>query len=713
MSGNRIERDHERTSGFRLSISGLRLPAPAAGLPGILIALVFLCSGSVVLSQTSPVEIITDAGEQVEGKDALGFHFLLELEPNQREREHFDNRLVSILEAYRERSFIEMQEMLNSLFMRDPDARRYELPRLLEAEVYYFNGGDNSELRILFAKPIYSELISLFPRSRRNAQKLFRLGSILFQQEYFPEAEGRFSFLLESYPESGLVRKAHLFLGETGLAIDDPELASEEFTIVYEDAMASPSERFAATAGLAICRIELGLWEEAAAFFSTIVGSAEDRAKLDEKTLYAYGELQRALGRGKVAQEAFEELLATYPDTKRKAVIWFRMSDQWAVEGQRERAMAGYRRIVEKFPKSEWGYYAALRIGEMLTAASPGEWSEEAGSNFRHVIDNLFYPKLGHNAQLALARMMLSVERYEDALEVLDDLLSGSINNDHKRRGLDMSGRAFEGLVSKKFEEEDYPSICRIFVRFPRSIININERMKPETFDRLTEAFYQTLLFDSLYAIGVSREALRLFPNRAELARARAEAARGNTREAGVIFRVLAQRDRGFVGRKAALLNVRMESREGNHEAVIALAEAALAMRHDPVDMGELLVLRSRSRLALGDTVSSIEGFRQAVNRVLPADRSRKRWVLADALFGLGEALYQSGKRSQAAPVLEAALGAFPKDARSGLARLYLERIGNEELSEQEDSLWIEISELLRNSDEWMREKLPRINAEQ
>ena len=637
-----------------------------------------------------------------EGVAMLGSQFLLDIEPNEPELERFGDTLDIILDAYREREFMEMQQLLNTLFMHDPDARNWELPRLLEAECFYFNGRNDIEFRVFYAKPIYRELMSLFPSSKRNPEKLFRISSIMYQQTFYPETIGQIGYLIEDYPESSIVPKAKLALGKTYLVIENADLAFDEFDSVYKNPDSTKDERFAAACGMAVSRMDSGFYNDAARLFSLVITQPGDMDKLDQKTLFSYGDLQRVLGNAGMAKEAYIRLIEGFPDTKLKPEIWYRLGEITFDEGDEEKAMALFARTVSDFPETQWAYEARIRIGLMLVAKESGGWNQQAADFFQEVIKNLIFPELSQEAQLALAKMMVDAERFDEALTVLDDNLARPVSDERLLRGLDLFSVTFEKFVQRQFDESNYISICQAYKLYAPFVIN--DRMKTSVFDRITESFHQSLLFDSLYTIGISRETIRLFPNRAELARARAEAARGHYREAGIVFRELTRRDKGFVGLKAALLNVRMEARQDNPVAVIELADKALKLSHGKTDRAELIVLRSQARFALGDALTSIEGFRKAIDLLLPADKLRERIILADALYGLASSLYRSGRIDSAASIIEAATGAFPEDARAGLAKVYLTTISEKPDSNFETTpYWNEVAGLMLKSNAWMR----------
>ena len=108
--------------------------------------------------------------------------------------------------------------------------------------------------------------------------------------------------------------------------------------------------------------------------------------------------------------------------------------------------------------------------------------------------------------------------------------------------------------------------------------------------------------------------------------------------------------------------------------------------------------------------ITSVEGFRQAVDLLLPADTARERHLLADALFGLGTALFRSERTKSAKPVLEAALGAFPRDSRGGQARLFLGEMGASAVFPAEDSYWEGVCALMRKVQDWKRKNGDRLS---
>ncbi|MBZ0271679.1 tetratricopeptide repeat protein, partial [bacterium] len=655
---------------------------------------------------------------------AIGLDLVFPLDANAGEADCCGMELGAALALYEDGETLRLHDALIDLFIRRPNARDLELPRLLEAEAFYLNararraasGEDdaferlrresgapnNDDLVVRFAKPIYSDLLSLYPASTRRPQQLFRMASILYAQEYEPEALAHYELLIDADPKGPLARKAHIARGRIFLRLSDTANAADEFARVYEDAAAADAERFAAALGIAVAQSRIGMHESAARLFDEALGVAGDRSRFGEDSLYAYGEAIRALGRRAAAREIFAELIARFPETDYRLVSWFRIAQMHQDDGDAGDALAIFHALVRRAPDSEWGLASSVAIARAAVAAAPGTVPEEAARQYGRAMTSELFPEIAHDAQFEYARMLADAGRTADALDAVHRHLTQALDAKRLRRGLDLMATVFEAFAGDAYARGEFDRLANAFAEIVPFVFN--HRMSADTFDRVAWALEEGLYLSSLRVLAVSKTAVRLFSERAELARARALDATGDHDGALVIFETLAKTEKGHVGRQAAIELVRAAARDANDLRVVAMSEKALALPHPPADRAELLILRSRAGQNVGDSVASAEGFRQAVDLLLPADTSRERRLAADALFGLGTTLYESGRGGAARPVLEAAVGAFPDDPRAGLASLYLESEGAKVPAPVGDPYWSDLTKRMTQHRDFMRE---------
>ncbi|MCC6158261.1 MAG: tetratricopeptide repeat protein [Deltaproteobacteria bacterium] len=627
------------------------------------------------------------------------------------ERTKFGDALDAALDAHRKGDWIRLQDAVTGVFVAHPDWRDEELPRLLEAEGFYFNGaGANLDLRVRFAKRIYRDLIALYPRSDRNDLKYFRIGAIHVAQGYDPETIGVFAFLIENYPESDFIRPAKLLLGHAYLHMGQPKSAAWLFLNVKDDADGTADEHFDALTGLGVAMMDLNSATDAQKYFDQVIRTPNDRMRLDESVLFAYAKLLGHSERSSEALAVFEEFLVRFPNSEHVPFAMYRAAEILFAQKRADDAFAFLRRLTEQFPEDEWGYAADLRLGDVLTAGEPAPWSDEAEQRYRRVIGSAVFPRPAENALFGLARMYTSGGRYVEAMALLDDLASRPIDERRQSEVRDVFAVAFERFAERTERSREYTALCRSFYQYVELVFD--RRMKPVTFERILRAYRENSLYDSLWTIGSSVAAVKLFPAHAKLARAQAQMDRGRSDEAELLLADLMATDAGSIGREAALERTRLHFRERRFVAAVESAEKGLEMAQASVDRAELLIARSLSRLETGETVASAEGFRQSIDLLLPASTDRERALLADALFGLGRAFFQAGQKDRAKPVLGAALSAFPEDGRAGLAVYYLTQTGSGPIPPAKlDSYWKGLLELLKRVDDWRNANAERLRT--
>lgn len=644
--------------------------------------------------------------------EKLATERLLDLSTFPVERERYGTSLDEIIDLYRRHAFIDMQVAVTRLFVADPAAREDELPRMLEAEALYFNGGPrNLELRVRFSKRTYQDLLTRFPNSPRNDLKLFRLGSILFLQNYEPEAVGLLSYLVDEYPDSELARPARLLEAEILVKSADIARAVRDYRFVADDPEAEDEEVFVALTGLAVAHALQSDEKRAIKIFQELAPLPEDRARLDEKAMHHYGTLLEFYREFDKALTVYAEFLERFPLSAERGQVMFRSAGILQAQGRMDNALGAWRRVFEEMPDEEWGYASALMIADTLSTG-PETWNDEAWSLYERVMGASLYPQWSHRAQQGASNMLIRDGRYRDALKLLDDLWARPLTPAQKGACLDAFATAFDRHIEQEYRARRYDRICESFFEYVD--LAFSRRLKPETFDRVVEAYYENHLYDSLYTIAVSVTALRLFPVRAQFARGLAEEGRGHPDEALAVFTELQRVDPlGHIGRRASIERVRLEAGRGRFWSTIEAADEALSLAHTATDRAELLIIRSQARLETGDTITSVEGFRQSVDLLLPASTARERGLLADALYGLGRALVSTDQPVRAKPVLEAAVGAFPADARAGLAIHYLKRLRVDPVPTATlDGYWKALLEQMGRVDDWRQQNKIWVDGE-
>ncbi len=656
-------------------------------------------------SEPSQAEYASDAAKV----ESPLFRVPYRLDISDEERTKFGDALDAALDAHRKGEWIRLQEIVTGVFVVHPEWRDDELPRLLEAEGFFFNGaGANLDLRVRFAKRIYLDLIALFPRSDRNDLKYFRIGAINVAQGYDPETVGVFAFLIENYPESDLIRPAKLMLGHAYLHMDQPKAAAWLFLNVKDDEAVTGDESFDALTGLGVAMMKLGASADAQKYFDQVIRTPNDRARLDEALLFDYARLLGEAGRSAEALTVFEEFLVRFPGSDRTPSAMYRAAEILFAQNRADDAFSFWRRLAERFPEDEWGYAADLRIADLLTAGEPAPWSDEAETRYRRTIASTVFPRHAENAMYGLARMYTAGGRYVEAMALLDELAARPIDDTRQAQVRDVFSVAFERFAERTEVAREYTALCRSFYQYVD--LAFDRRMKPATFEKILRAYRENSLYDSLWTIGSSVAAVKLFPAHAKLARAQAQMDRGRSDEAEALLADLMATDSGPIGRQAALERTRLHFRESRFVAAVESAEKGLEMPQAAVDRAELLITRSLSRLETGETVASAEGFRQSIDLLLPASTERERTLLADALYGLGRAFYQAGQKDRAKPVLEAALSAFPDDGRAGLAVYFLTQSGAAQTPPAKlDSWWKGLLELLKRVDDWRNANSERL----
>ncbi|MCZ7584239.1 MAG: hypothetical protein M5R36_13380 [Deltaproteobacteria bacterium] len=386
-----------------------------------------------------------------------------DLEPTPAEAACCGEALETIIEDYEAGRFVRVQEGVQALLIANPESAEMDLPRLLEAEALYFNGLDDPELLVRFAKPTYRDLAGLFPESSRGDVVHFRLGMIFMIQGYEPEALGQFELLAETHSDSVFRRLALLNAGALALALERPSKATTAYLDVEKDPDATAEERFRAAVGRALIEQQLGRLETAKAIFQTVVPDRAALDALDDNALFAFGELHLALGDVPWARDAFELLMERSPDLEFKEPVKFHLAQFLWDEGRHDEAREAWDKLIESGRDEEWSLRASLRVAQILRDETPGKFNPEAEENYRRVMDNMLYPELSMVALFDYADMLNQAREFDRALKACSNLLARPLEEEQRRKGFELAGAAFEGYVRVRFDEERYDLVADAF----------------------------------------------------------------------------------------------------------------------------------------------------------------------------------------------------------------------------------------------------------
>jgi len=152
---------------------------------------------------------------------------------------------------------------------------------------------------------------------------LFSLGKMAYERGSYPEALEQFNALVSRFPKSDLVIKAYFEIGETYLALEQFDDAIKAF------------QKAAKTSGR-----EVGF-----------------RAKLK------IGECLEGSGRFKEALDLYRGLLDGEGSHRPEPEVVLRMADCYARLMEIDRALEGYRKVAEDYPKTRYAAQAYYQMG--------------------------------------------------------------------------------------------------------------------------------------------------------------------------------------------------------------------------------------------------------------------------------------------------------------------------------------------------------------
>ncbi len=281
----------------------------------------------------------------------------------------------------------------------EPAREKFKQPEQAAEALYLIGRAQAGLERYDAAERAFKESLAVHPGWPQHDGTLLALAHALRQQNNLPAARQRLAELVQRYPQSGLLDRAHASLGEYADAAGDHATAANEFALVLERWPASalvPNALY----GLALARSSLGEHEAALAALDRLLAEyaahplamparfaraqaelavrrfepamADVRAFLDGQpgraersdAMYVLGLCHVGLNQPDEAVAAFSQLLKDDPGYRLADEVLYQLG--WALrsQGKAAEAAAAFVRLSDEYPASSKAAEALFLVGE-------------------------------------------------------------------------------------------------------------------------------------------------------------------------------------------------------------------------------------------------------------------------------------------------------------------------------------------------------------
>ena len=613
-------------------------------------------------------------------------------------------------QAYLDERYLDSLDTLSGVYFEYPDMLLDHNFRLLEAELYFLLGADNPELQFQIAKPIYKWLFYASPNEKHEALVSFRLATILKRQGMHPEAEGMYRIIFERYSESKFAHDSRLGLayslfgqGKNGEALgwiaqlrSDSEMEPHTpFIYAMEAEINFREKRTKKAIELFLKANQLGL--------STRDLSSEGQFYFAE-ALFENGKIEEAY-------KLHKDLIQAGPKSEFVAGALLRIADYEIGNGEREEALKHYQQLLDDYKESDPGYLGMIRVGDLRAQEHPNDLDEQVVRTYSEVADSLAPSSIANIAKRRLASYYFKGGKWQKAMNIASDLLRSKPTEYQTSDGKKIIKSAFNNYLIAKTNDLKFAEICNTFTAYRKEILH--SRPDKSMINSVFEAHKERLLFDTILTIANEKIIKTKFLSLARFYGGISLMYQGKNRE-GINSIIWVANSGKEPEKSMALMKIaQVQQNNGDVNGTFSTLTRIVDNQGIPPEIfSEACILLGRRYVDIAEFQKGEKWFKKAVELIDPQKGNGTVSQLSDSIFGLADVSYRTDKKKQAKKLYEAAVGGFPQDVRSPMARLRLAELVNENdlknitESDFDDAYWKWLVEKLSAYAQWKKERL-------
>jgi TolA-binding protein len=582
-------------------------------------------------------------------------------------------RLESIYRVYEKGEVLQGLDLLIDSEVEHPELREIPAFTILEAELYYLLGISDFKVQFEVAKPRFRNIFYKNPGIANEPLLAFRLATMMKRMKLFPEAEGFYRLLMEKHPKSKYAKEARLGLAYSHLEQDHFGEALYLLGQVQKDDEYQSYWPYA-LAMEATIRYRERKRRKALQLFREAFAKGLKPEELTAEELFYYAE---TLFANKLEKKGYEHHcnLIERPDAGAYlSGALLRIADYEISVGKRDKAVERYKELYQKYPESEPGYLAAIRLGDLRAESFPRDVDEQVIRSYKAVAESLAPNAILNVAKQRLSSYYYSGGAFKESVRYSSDLLRSNPTVQIEQLAKKILREAFAGYLEQVFAQRNYAEACEFF-RLHRNEI-MSTALSRELVERIFRIHEQMLQYDTIVSIADEKNIKARYMSLGRFYAGKALMAKGEEKKGAKLLILVANRGDMPEGSLAMVELAALQERKGDTNGAMGTLRRVLSMKElPPAIFAETSIRMADLQMLLGEYQAGEKLYDDAARILNPGSGIGDAELFADALFGLADVRYRLGRYKESHDLYRAAVGGFPEDVRIPLAKMRLEKL--------------------------------------
>ncbi|WP_034602935.1 tetratricopeptide repeat protein [Maridesulfovibrio frigidus] len=301
---------------------------------------------------------------------------------------------------------------------------------------------------------------------------LLNLGLINLKAGNMPEAKAYFNLLKSQYPNDLNIPYISFYWGEYYLGIQEYEKAADQFQNLVQTYPDSKVVREAAL-GLAKSLDALGYNEQSFQIIDYIDKRWPRYYIEDLEFLLMAANTQNRLGKVDDAKENYWAFYNLAPDSKENDIVLARLGDIYLKNGDTKAAKDLYEKAAEDYPEEEGGLVSMMRLAEEGIYDNPDmnqmdkvfdrPYNLRPQKIYTQIIEKHPNSPLAPLAQLKLGMWYYWNKKYGECLGSVQDFLDKYPRSTLRTKASELGHRVFDKAVPELVQDENYGRVVKFW----------------------------------------------------------------------------------------------------------------------------------------------------------------------------------------------------------------------------------------------------------
>lgn len=319
-------------------------------------------------------------------------------------------------------------------------------------------------------KSKYEEAMNSNLKSSRVPQALLNLGLLNLKVGNIPEAQAYFNILSERYPDDDNIPFIGYYWGEYYFNKGDFEKASDKFQKLVQT---YPDSRIVKNAAFLLAQALNELQYDDQAF--QIIDYIDKRWPLyyleNPEFLKLAADVERRLDMIAEAKDHYWTYYNINPESEHADVVLARIGDVYLTQGKKDAAKEIYQKAIKEFPDREGGLVAKMRLAEEAIYDKPTmtemisvfdrPYNLRPKEIYTEIIENYPDSPVAPLALLKLAMWYSFHDKYAEALASAQDFLDKYPDSELADRAREVGDKSFTLAVPQLVADGNYGRVVR------------------------------------------------------------------------------------------------------------------------------------------------------------------------------------------------------------------------------------------------------------